>query len=186
MDTPTEPALSGAVFLRNVEVFRDVVGLEPVERAFASLPLTHRRELEAAVPAAWIGVTAIDALYTAIAQEAGEDLQTLYPDIVRVGISRTLRSVWRALLRLTTDRALLRRTPLIYAKGHSVGKIEATIEGRGRGMVVLTGWPNMPALRRLGVAAGIRATMEVAGRADVVVDYVDTADGAEYRVRWRP
>jgi len=174
------------VFLRNVEVFRDVVGPEPVERAFASLPLEQRRELEAAVPAAWVGVVPIDALYTAIAREAGRDLQTLYPDIVRVGIAKTLRSVWRALLRLTTDRALLRRTPLIYAKGHSVGQIEAHIEARGRGTVVLTGWPNMPALRRLGVAAGIRATMEVAGRTNVTVDYVDTADGAEYRVRWTP
>ncbi len=180
-----EPALSGAVYIKNVQVFREVVGFEPVSRALASLTPQQRDELESAVPAAWISVTAIDALYTGIAREAGRDLWELYPEVVQVGISQTLRSVWRALLRLTSDRALLRRTPLIYARGHSVGSIEPRILEPGRAEVVLSGWPDMPNLRRLGVASGIRATLEVAGRKDVQVEYDETPDGAVYRVRWR-
>ena len=180
----TTPCLSGAVFLRNEKMFRAEVGDEVVDRAFKALPLEQQEVLESAVPAAWIPVSALDAFYQEIARQAGRDLETFYSDVVRRGISQTLRSVWKALLRLTSDRALLRRTPLIYARGHSVGKIEPTIYEPGKARVVLTGWPDMPDLRRLGVAAGIQAVLEVAGRKNVRVDREGTPDGALYHVRW--
>ena len=50
--------------------------------------------------------------------------------------------------------------------------------------VVLTGWPNMPDLRRLGVAAGVEAVLEMAGRKNVSVEFEGTADGAIYQARW--
>ncbi len=179
------PSLSGAVFLKNVSVFRREVGDGAVDRAFAALTREQRDVLDHAVSAAWIPVTAVDALYTGIAREADRDLWTFYPEVVRIGITQTLRSVWKALLRLTSDRALIKRTPLIYSRGHSLGSIEPTIHGPGRATVVLSGWPNMPALRRLGVAAGIQAVLEVAGRKDVKVSYDDTNEGAVYHIHWR-
>ncbi len=181
----TVPSLSGAVFLRNEKMFREAVGDAVVDRARASLTEEQRDVLDSAVPAAWIPVTVLDTFYYAIGAEAGRDLHGFYPEVVKEGITATLRSVWRVLLRLTSDRALLRRTPLIYERGHSVGKITPRIDGPGRATVVLTQWPQMPDLRRLGVASGIRAVMEVAGRKDVTVEYDGTDDGAVYRVCWR-
>lgn len=166
-------------------MFRQEVGDAVVDQARASLTDRERDELESAVPAAWIPVTTIDTFYREIARQAGRDLESFYVSVVKRGISQTLRSVWKALLRLTTDRALISRTPIIYARGHSVGKIVSEITAPGRATVVLTGWPDMPHLRRLGVGAGIEAVLEMAGRKDVSVTFEETDDGAIYQARWR-
>jgi len=167
-------------------MFREEVGDAVVDRAREALAPEHQQVLETAVPAAWIPAAILDTFYREIAQQAGRDLEEFYRDVVKRGISQTLRSVWRALLRLTSDRALISRTPIIYSRGHSIGKIEPRITGPGQAEVLLTGWPDMPDLRRLGVAAGVEAVMEVAGRKNVKVTYEGTADGAVYRVRWDP
>lgn len=165
-------------------MFRQEVGDAAVDRARQALTTREREVLDSVVPAAWIPVSTIDKFYREIAREAGRDLESFYVSVVKRGISQTLRSVWKALLRMTTDRALLSRTPVIYGRGHSVGKIVSTITAPGRGTVVLTGWPNMPHLRRLGVAAGVEAVLETAGRKNVSVEFEGTSDGAIYQARW--
>lgn len=181
----TVPSLSGALYLRNEQVFRRVVGDEVVEQALASLTKEQQDILASAVPAAWIPVCVVDDCYEAIARFAGRDLKLFYPEVIRVGVSETLRSVWKVLIRLTTDRALLSRASVIYGRGHSVGVLKATIDEPGNGTVVLSGWPGVPELRRLGVATGIQAVMDVAGRKNVTVHYECTEDGAIFHVRWK-
>jgi len=161
-----------------------VVGDDAVDRAFASLSQEQQDILESAVPAAWIPFSVVDHYYGVIARHAERDLEPLFSEVVRLGVSQTLRSVWKILIRLTTDRALLSRTPVIYRRGHSIGQIKTTIDAPGTATVVLTGWPGVPDLRRLGVAVGIKAVMDVAGRKDVTVRYDATDDGAVYHVRW--
>ncbi len=178
------PALSGALYLSTDKVFRQVVGDEAVDQAFASLSREQQGILESAVPAAWIPFAVVDAYYEAIARSAQRDLMPLFSEVVRQGVSQTLRSVWKILIRFTTDRALLSRTPVIYKRGHSIGAIKTTIDAPGTATVVLSGWPGVPELRRLGVAVGIKAVMDVAGRRDVTVRYDGTDDGAIYHVRW--
>lgn len=162
-----------------------MVGDDAVDQAFASLSRAQQDVLESAVPAAWIPVSVVDVFYEAIARCAGRHLESFFPEVVRLGITQALRSVWMVLMRLTTDRALLSRSPIIYGRGHSVGKIEPTILGPGKATVVLSGWPGVPELRRLGVAAGVQAVMDVAGRKNVTVRYDATDDGAIYHVRWK-
>ncbi len=181
---PSVPCLSGAVFLRNEKMFRREVGDAVVDRARQALSIRDLDVLDSAVPAAWIPVSIIDAFYREIAHQAGRDLESFYVSVVKQGISETLRSVWKALLRLTSDRALISRTPIIYARGHSVGKVVPTITAPGRATVALTGWPEMPDLRRLGVAAGVEAVLEMAGRKNVSVEFEATPDGAVYQARW--
>lgn len=184
MPDSTVPSLSGAVFLRNVEFFRKEVGSEAVERAFASLPQDQRDRLHAAVPAAWMWATDVDDLYYAIAEAAGRELLSFYSDVVRQGIEQTLRSVWKVLLRLTSPRALLLRAPIVYGRGHSAGKIVPEIVGPGRAKAVLTGWPGMSDLRRVGVATGIETLLTVSGRNDTKVEFEATDDGAIFYVAW--
>ncbi len=184
MPDATVPALSGALYLSTDKVFRQVVGDEAVDEAFGSLSREQQQVLESAVPAAWIPFSVVDAYYDAIARSANRDLRPLFSEVVRLGVSQTLRSVWKILIRLTTDRALISRTPVIYRRGHSVGEIKTMIDAPGRATVVLTGWPGIPDLRRVGVAVGIQSVMDVAGRKNVTVRYDETDDGAVYHVRW--
>lgn len=184
MPERTVPCLSGAVFLRNVESFRREVGDAAVDQAFASLSQEQRDRLQAAVPAAWLWATDVDELYYAIADAAGRDLLSFYSDVVRQGIEQTLRSVWRVLIRLSTPRALLLRAPIVYGRSHSTGTIVPEMLGTGQARAVLTGWPDMSDLRRVGVATGIETLLSVAGRHDAKVEFEATADGAVFHVTW--
>lgn len=119
MPRSTVPSLSGALYLRNEKVFRQVLGDKVVDQALASLTKEEQDILESAVPAAWIPVCVVDGCYEAIARCAGRELKSFYPQVVRLGVSQTLRSVWKVLIRLTTDRALLSRASVRWgAQGH--------------------------------------------------------------------
>jgi hypothetical protein len=179
------PTLSGTIVLRNLAAFREEVGPTVVERAIASLPPESQAELDALVPGAWVSVEVVDATYEAIAREGHREIEELYPKVVRRGVTNALRTVWKWLLRLTTDRALVSRTPIIYRRGHSTGDLRTDIVSPGVAEIELTGWPNVPPLRLLGVACGIRTTLEVAGRREVTVAYERTPDGASFRARWK-
>lgn len=184
MPDSTVPSLSGAVFLRNVACFRKEVGDDAVDRAFASLPREQCDRLKAAVPAAWLWATDVDALYYAIGDASGRELLSFYSDVVRQGIEQTLRSVWRVLIRLTGPRALLLRAPIVYGRSHSTGTIVPEVSEPGRARAVLTGWPGMSDLRRVGVATGIETLLSVSGRTDAKVEFEATADGAIFHVSW--
>jgi hypothetical protein len=180
------PSLSGTIVLRNLDAFRAEVGPQCVARAVATMPESVQTELDALVPTAWMPVESVDALYEAIAAEADREITELYPTVVVLGVTNALQTVWKWLLRLTTDRALVSRTPVIYERGHNVGTLETRIVAPGRAEIILSRWPHVPPLRLLGIACGVRATLEVAGRKDVSVRYDLTPEGATFHARWKP
>lgn len=179
------PHLSGAVFLKNIEVFREVVGSDVVDAALEGLPGPVRAAYDGAVPVAWIEVEHIDAVYAAIARQADRELYGLYREVVLEGVSRTLRTIWKMLLRLTTDKALVSRTPQIYLKSHDTGRLDSRIVAPGHAEIDLLDWPDVPELRLHGVANGIVATLTVAGREDVTIDWTRTDQGAHFKARWK-
>lgn len=186
MDDDAVPSLSGAIVLRNIESFRRLVGTDAVDRGFDALPEAQRARLMAAVPAAWIATEDVDDLYAAIAEEAGMELMSIYPTVVRDGVEQTLRSVWKVLLRVTTPRALLKRAPLVYGRSHSIGTAAPTVLGPGRARVDLTGWPGMSNMRRVGVATGIETLLAVAGRKNPKAAFEATDEGAIFHLTWEP
>ena len=185
MSDSLPPSLSGAIVLRNLEAFRDEVGAPCVEAALSKLSAPMKAEFEALVPAAWVAVKVVDTAYAAIAEEADRPLEELYPVVVQRGVRNALQTVWRWLLRLTTDRALVSRTPIIYSRGHNTGKLSSEIVAPGHAQIQLTEWPDMPRLRMMGVACGVQATLEVAGRRNVEVTFDPTPDGAKFEARWK-
>lgn len=185
MNDAAIPSLSGALILRNLAAFERHVGVDTVDRARTSLTSEQQERLAATVPSAWIAVADTDALYAAIADEAGCDLLELYPTIVREGLESTLRSVWKVLLRVTTPRALLMRAPLVYRRSHSVGTMTPRVLGKGKAEAVLTDWPQISKLRLVGLATGIETLLAVAGRRDCCVGHERTPEGATFRVSWR-
>jgi len=89
-------------------------------------------------------------------------------EVVRAGVERTFSGVWRVLLRLSSDDALIKRTAMLYAKACDRGKMSAALVAPGRVRLTLTEWPEIPDLGAIALAAGIEAMLSVVGRAAVI------------------
>lgn len=168
-----------------VAILRRQLGEDVVARAIASLSEAERVEFESLTPVGWIEVDFATAVYVAAAREAGRDVDAVHRDAVRAGVERTFRSVWRLILRMTTDHALVARTPLIYSKTHDLGKLTSRIAAPGRAELTLEGWPGADDFPLRGIAVGIETTLIVAGRKSVKVNFERRVDGAFFVASWR-
>jgi hypothetical protein len=88
------------------------------------------------------------------------------------------------LIRLTSDEALVRRTPAYYSRAFNIGTLASTIPEPGRVSLTLSGFPGAPDFSLRGVAWGIETVMTVAGRKNVRVVYTRTGDGASFNGTW--
>lgn len=88
-------------------------------------------------------------------------------------------------LRVTSDEALLKRTPIIYQRSRNTGQLSARILEPGHAEVLLTDWPDVPDrhLRTIGVSIG--SVVELAGRKDVRMTTQRTPEGGRYQIWWR-
>ncbi len=181
-----EAHLSGATFLNNVRVFEARFGVAAVARAVARLPPERFAEYEAIVPVAWVRSSTADLLYSAIAEEAGEDLFAIYPGVVEEAIANILRTLWRSMAPPANDEALVARAAQFYAKGHDRGRLGARLVAPGHAQLELHEWPDASELRLLGIASATAAILAHAGREEITVQRRRTEDGAQFEVRWRP
>jgi len=177
--------IRGAIVLNNLVGFEDVVGRDVVARAIASLPTGLVEEARVIVPAAWVRADLVDALFSAIAHEAGRPPEELFPLAIERGVQRTLHTVWRALMHLSTDAAIVKRTPSLFARSYSRGRLTSHFTGDGTADVELVDWPDVSRFRLIAIASGIRAVLRVAGRKDVHVTTDRTSEGAKFRARWQ-
>lgn len=180
----TAPMIRGAIVLNNLVGFTEVVGRDVVERATASLPEALRAEVGAIVSASWVRADLVDRLFGAIAITAKRAPEELFPDAIERGVYRTLSTVWRALLQITTDAMLVKRTPAVFARTYTRGKLSSKFLGESRAEVDLLDWPDVSPTRLLAISSGIRAVLKIAGRTDVRVTTERTTDGARFHARW--
>ena len=176
--------ISGAMVLNNVRAFAEIVGQPTVDAALAGLPGELVNEFRAVVPAAWVPMRVVDEIFAAIALASGRDLEELFPLAVERGVEQTLTSVWRVLMRFTTDAMLISAAPRIFRKTYDRGRLSATFPAPRCAEVVLNEWPNPPKYRLLAIAAGIRTVLRLAGRVDPRTRISRTDDGARFEVRW--
>ena len=178
-------AAAGTLFLEHVVVYRELLGDAAVERGLAAVAPEVRRAYESCVPGAGIDVGVSVQLYSAIAEAAGRDVVELHAEAIRIGYTRALTGLWRALmLRMATDRAIVSRAPMLFAKTFTGGSMEGELQAPGRAVFHIRGWPSMPALHRVGICGGMQAVLELSGRRDVQIDSVETSDGARYVCTW--
>jgi hypothetical protein len=180
------PRTSGALFLDQLEVLREIVGREEVAAAIRGLPAASRVELEETMHMSWMRTALAEEVFVAIAKKSAHDVMQLHTRIVRIGVERTLRTLWRMILRFTSDAALIARTPLIYSKTFDRGKLESRIPSPGRAEITLSGWPDISDFQINGLGTGIETVLRVAGRKDARIAWDRTKDGAFYVARWTP
>ena len=161
------------------------MGQEVFARAREQLPQQVRDELAAITTVSWVPNTIVIQVMREVASAAGRETEALVADAIRRATARTFTTVWRMLLHFTSDEALIKRAPIIYARSRNCGKLSARMVSPGVAEVLLTEYPNLtpPELRSLGV--GIQCILEFAGRRDVQVSCEGRNDGGRYTFRWR-
>ncbi|MET0593939.1 MAG: hypothetical protein ABW133_14650 [Polyangiaceae bacterium] len=169
--------------LRNA--LQDLVGDSVFQAAMASLRPDLREQFEPVSPLTWVPVDVIHTCVARIAEHAGRPFDELMDAGVEKAGEKTLRTAWRMLLRVTADRALVRRAPVLYSKWRNIGRLEVRGASDGRVELHLVEWPGMDerSVRTLGITIG--TVMRLAGRKQVRVQSASTADGAKYNVTWQ-
>lgn len=183
--TSVAQSVSGTNVRDTHRVLVELVGSEVAERALGGMDPERRDAYVQALPVSWVPLDIAEEVVVRIAEEAGRAPGVLIEQAARRGVERTLRTVWRMLLRVTTDRALVTRAPILYAKTYRVGEMIADVPEPGRAVVRVRGWPGMSELQRIGLRAGIEGVLSVAGRRDVRGRERVLPDGAEFTLTWR-
>jgi hypothetical protein len=179
------PSASGISVLDLRVSLEEIVGADVVSAALASLPSQTRSEFVDITALSWVPLTTVSRVVDAVAAAARRNPERLIDDAVRRAVERTFKTVWRVMLRFTTDAALIARTPVVYSLSRNIGRLTARMIAPGKAQVTLNDWPGVSArhVRTLGIS--IVTVVTLAGRKDVNVTSTPSADGAIFHLTWR-
>jgi hypothetical protein len=179
------PSVSGTLVCGLLQAGHELVGAEAVARGLSALAPGIRAHVADAIPGQWVPIASAEEAFRCIAEAANRDWPALHAELARHTVERAYRTFWRMLLRLTTDGALVSRTPVIFAKSYNRGRLVASILFPGRGEVELVDWADAPDWPIRGTQAGIETGLRIAGRRNVRVESKRTQTGASFHVTWR-
>ncbi|MGE0784297.1 MAG: hypothetical protein AB7S26_01315 [Sandaracinaceae bacterium] len=180
------PKLSGQS-VRDIRwAFEQLVGADVVATALARLPDPVREAYGDASPLEWVDYDVVVDAHDAIAREAGTTMEALLEQAVPLAVERAFRTVWRVLVRFTSDAAMIARTPLFYSKTRSKGEMRSELLGPGVAMCELTGWPKVPPRDVRALTLSIETLLRLSAREEVVVTATKSPEGARFDIRWRP
>lgn len=185
-DVPNDgPHISGVVLLDQRKIVEEFAGAERLEHAIARLTEDQREEYLGIGPLSWCRVTTATAFVHALAEELDRDAVELQKEIVRRGIERTLTTIWRVLMRFTSDEQIVRRTAILYGKSVDTGSIRVTSARAGRAEIEQHGWREMTELDIVALATGIETVLRLAGREHVRVIHHGTPPLIHYVALWK-
>ncbi len=179
------PSTIGTSVTDLLRSYEELVGAETVANGLATISPAAQGALEHINPLDWIPNTVVAEIVEAMGRAASMDCETLLDRAVRLAVRRTFRSVWRVLLRFTSDDALISRTPMIWSKSRNTGKLESRRVAPGHGVVLLTGWPEVTDRHARTLGVSLETVLTVAGRRDVRWTWERTRSGASFDIRWR-
>jgi hypothetical protein len=133
----------------------------------------------------WVPLATVARVVDVVAAAARVNPERLIDDAVRRAVERTFKTVWRVMLRFTTDAALIARTPVVYSLSRNIGRLGSRMLSPGKAQVTLSDWVGVSArhVRTLGIS--IATVVTLAGRKDVAVTSTPTLDGAIFHLTWR-
>ena len=177
-----EACMAGVSFCAHRQQIENKYGRPLLLRAVERLEPEQQEQVMGVLSVGWVPISTQQALYEALALETGDCAEELHMEMVRRSVEHNMRTLWRLLLRLTSDEALILRGPLLFKKGYRQGTMVAEKIAAGRGRLTVSEWPNMPAISLRGLRVGIETILKLAGRRDVRVKIEPTADGARLEV----
>ncbi len=179
------PLIAGSNLVIARRVARQFVGDEAFDAAVASLTPEERAAYLDSSVLSWVPVALIDAAMEKIARAGRVTAEELVIHVTRVSQEEMLHTIYRILMRVTTDEALIGRTNTFYSKVYDTGRLTSEFPAPGRANVTLHEWPGITPLQLVGLGAGIEATLRCAGRKEARVHGKRTPDGAIYACTWR-
>jgi hypothetical protein len=179
------PSLSGISVRDTFRMIEEIVGSAIYRDAMSRLPDESRQQFEEAIAVSWIPMSLVGSVVDEIAALAARDPEHLLDEAVRRAVHVTFKTAWRMLLRITTDEALVARTPIIYAKARNVGRLEAAVKVPGRAELNLTEWPMVSDRHIRTIGVSIQTVLEIAGRRNVRIRSQRTVHGAYYVLTWQ-
>jgi hypothetical protein len=183
--TPTYPCVAGVAVLDLTRELEEMVGSQYIALARAALTHEQRLELEEVTAVSWVRMSTSSAFIDAVGSVVGRDPEPLVDEAVRRATVRTFKTVWRMLLRLTTDDALVKRTPMIYARGRNIGQLDARLLSPGAAEMILTRWPDPPPRQMRLIAISTEVVLGLAGRRETRCEHERKRDGARFALYWR-
>ncbi len=180
----TRDEMAGSVILGQATILREVLGDGVYQAALTRMPEHLAQELREATSVSWLDVQVFVAMYDAGAAASGRNVVDLHHQVARISLERLLNGLWRVLLRLVGDEQLLKRTPIIFAKGYNQGRLEMTMVGKGQASFRVIGWDAMPQICRRGLRIAIQIALEMGGRKPVEVTLDPRSVDAKYSAKW--
>ncbi len=180
------PRLSGAILVDNLRTLREIAGDQAVCAGLDALDAGTRVSFSSATTLTWVPAPEFERFFTAAASSVGRNRDALQDEVSRRAIERTLSTLWRVILRVTTDNALISRTPLLYSKTFDAGEMQSHIDAPGRAEVLLLGWPSVSDFHARGIARGIETVLRCSGRKAARVTWARRGTGAAYQATWDP
>lgn len=180
-----EAGITGALVRVHVDLLAAEFGRDRVNACIAALPPQARAQLESITAASWIPVRAYETFYEAFAASVGHPVAELHARMSRTSVEQTFKTIWRVLLRFTTDEALVSRTPLLFSRAYDTGKLSSTISTPGIARLVLTGWLDVPEIALRGTRIAVETVLRLSGRRSVAIVSERTPDGATFRATWQ-
>jgi hypothetical protein len=184
--TLEEPSITGALVSTHLELLGGRFGNDEVNRCIEGLPAEVRADLQGVIAAGWVPLKSYDVFYRTFAERVGADVAELHTEMSRHSVERTFKTLWRLLLRVTSDEALISRTPVLFSRAYTKGRLRAVMTTPGLADVELDGWPAVPDIVLRGVRIAIETVLRLSGRNAVRSSVERAPQGAKIRAIWKP
>lgn len=163
----------------------EIVGRDAVVTALQRLAPATQAAFTDITAVSWVPLDALTDIVDEVARVARVNPERMIDDAVRRAVERTLKTVWRVMLRFTTDAALVARTPVMYSMSRNVGHLTAQVVSPGVAEIALSRWPGAPSRQVRLIGISMVTVVTLAGRQDVAITSTPTPDGANFRMTWR-
>jgi hypothetical protein len=177
--------MTGAIVRLHLDEFRRLQGEPFVLDILGGLSPQARSEI-AGSPIPWVSVDTISTFYDLAAARLDRKVDDLHWEIGRRCVEQTFRTLWRVLLRVTTDEALIGRAPIMFAKTYAQGQLVMTTLGRGAAEMELRDWPDPPAFVTRGLCIGVSTVLRLSGRRSATVVHQPRAGRVLFAAKWVP
>jgi hypothetical protein len=176
--------VSGGLIVDQRETLGQILGPEGYRAVMHSVPEDVRTAYETAISMSWVPTEVVDVVVTAAARYLGKPVLAFHTELTQKNMENTLGGIWRVLLRFTSDRALIQRTPLFYRKTFDVGVLEGDIPEPGHAVTTLRGYPDISDIHITGLRVGTESVLSASGRQNVRGRQRRTPDGAIIECWW--